>query len=327
MKTVMVTGVGAIIGYGVLRSLKLSHPDARLIGTDIYPDAVGRAWCDDFVVAPYTSSLGYNNWLTDQIKSLGIDLLIPAIEQDVDFLSDNRDLLKNLNCQVALNAGRLVEVSRDKWLMDRELLSLDEKSRINSINCGTYEELCNELGSPFLLKPRRGYASKGIVRVTNADHFALHANGLGEVLIAQSIVGTDDKEYTVSVFGDGTGELLAINVLKRKLAADGSTAKAVSILPKDVSSLIETVERLVQHFRPIGPTNLQFRETDEGWKLLEMNPRISSSTSIRTAFGYNESAMCYEFYLNGLKPTQPPIKLGHAERYIEEVTVIDRNTV
>ena len=104
MKTVMVSGVGAIIGYGVLRSLRMSHPDARLIGADIFPDAVGRTWCDDFVVAPYTSSSGYAKWLGDQVARFDVDLLIPAIEQDVDFLSDNRALLQNLNCKVVVNS-------------------------------------------------------------------------------------------------------------------------------------------------------------------------------------------------------------------------------
>ena len=327
MKTVMVSGVGAVIGYGVLRSLRKSHPDARLVGIDVYPDAVGRTWCDDFIVAPYTSSSGYAKWLSEQVARFSIDLLIPAIEQDVDFLSDNRDLLTNLNCKVAVNTRHLVETSRDKWTMDCELRSIGEQSRIETTNHGTYKELQNMLGVPFLLKPRCGYASKGIVHVSDEDLFTQHLNDLGEMSIAQRIVGSNDKEYTVSVFGDGSGQLLTISVLRRKLAADGSTTKAVSVLPEEVPALIETVKRLVHHFRPIGPTNLQFRDTDEGWKLLEINPRISSSTSIRTAFGYNESAMCFEFFLNGVTPTQPSINQGHAERYIEEVIVIDRNPV
>ena len=327
MRTAMVTGVGAIIGYGVLRSLRSSHPEVRLVGSDIYPDAVGQAWCDEFVVAPYTSDVGYSDWLRDQVSRHDIDLLIPAIEQDVDFLSDHRDLVQGLECQSVINAAHLIEVARDKWSMDRELSSIAEPSRISSRDRGEYEELRVELGSPFLLKPKRGYASKGIVRVTDAATFELHAAKLGEDLIAQQIVGSDDQEYTVSVFGDGRGRVLALCALRRKLAADGSTVKAVSALPADVPGLAETVARLVEHFRPEGPTNLQFRQTNEGWKLLEINPRISSSTSIRTAFGYNEAAMSYEYYLNGVRPTQPQIKPGHAERYIEEVVVIDRHPV
>ena len=63
MKTVLVTGVGAIIGYGILRSLRKTKNKVRLIGADIYPDAVGQAWADDFVLAPPTSSDNYLDWL------------------------------------------------------------------------------------------------------------------------------------------------------------------------------------------------------------------------------------------------------------------------
>jgi carbamoyl-phosphate synthase large subunit len=327
MRTVMVTGVGAIIGYGVLRSLRADTPGVRLIGSDIYPDAVGRFWCDEFVVAPYTSDPCYSDWLSNQISRYNVDLVVPAIEQDVDFLSDNRRLFSTIECKVVLNAEHLIEIARDKWAMDRELLSIAEPSRIHSLDQGVYEAICLELGSPFLLKPRRGYASKGIVRVSDEATFEVHAASLGNELIAQEIVGSNDHEYTVSVFGDGGGDILALSTLRRRLAADGSTSKAVSVLPGDAPGLEETVIRLVEHFRPEGPTNLQFRQTDEGWKLLEINPRISSSTSIRTAFGYNEASMSYDYYLNGVLPAQPQIKPGSAERYIEEVVVIDRHFV
>ena len=40
MTTVLVTGVGAIIGYGILRSLRQTSRPLRLIGTDIYRHAV-----------------------------------------------------------------------------------------------------------------------------------------------------------------------------------------------------------------------------------------------------------------------------------------------
>lgn len=322
MKTVMVTGVGAIIGYGVLRSLRAARPDLRLIGSDIYPDAVGQVWCDHFVNAPLTSDAAYPTWLHEQVTTNQVDLLIPAIEQDVDYLSDNRERAVQLGCPMVLNNRKLVETARDKWAMDQELVSMNEPSRIESLDRGTFEQLSAQLGLPFLLKPRRGYASKGIVRVTDQASYTAHATQLGNRLIAQRIVGSEDQEFTVSIFGDGMGAVLATSCLQRRLAADGSTSKAVST---EVAGVAEVVARLCEHFKPEGPTNLQFRKAEGEWKLLEINPRISSSTSIRTAFGYNESAMCVDYYLGGIIPTQPTTRRGYAARYIEEVIVHDRD--
>jgi carbamoyl-phosphate synthase large subunit len=324
MTTVFVTGVGAIIGYGVLRSLRKQRPDVRLVGSDIYSDAVGQVWCDEFVQAPLTSDAGYLDWLATHIARVDADLLVPGIEQDVDFLTDRRSDLLSLQCKVVSNNPTLVETARDKWSMDCALVALDEPTRIETYGSGTFDDLVATLGLPFLLKPRRGYASKGIVRVDSNETFALHSDGLGNHLIAQKIVGSNDREFTVSVFGDGIGGYHAISSLQRKLAPDGSTAHAVSRDPKDIAGV---VERLCAHFKPLGPTNLQFREVDGGWKLLEINPRISSSTSIRAAFGYNEAAMCLDYFLLGIPPTQPPLRLGRASRYIEDVVSLDRNSV
>lgn len=322
MTTVLVTGVGAIIGYGVLRSLRKADKNIRLIGADIYPDAVGQAWADKFVVAPLTSSDNYLAWLEKTIVENQVDLVIPAIEQDVHYFSDHRDIFSGLSVNVVLNDQRLISLTRDKWLMHQELASIESKARIASYLEGDFDSLSRILGLPFILKPRCSYASKGLVRVHNETDFISSAEKLGHDLMAQPIIGTDDEEYTVAIFGDGLGNVCSSITLQRRLAADGSTAKA---WVKQHDELDEVVSSLCAHFKPIGPTNLQFRKDKTDWKLLEINPRISSSTSLRTAFGYNEAEMCINFYLESKKITQPNIKEGFAARYIEDCIIYARD--
>ncbi|MDD0976764.1 ATP-grasp domain-containing protein [Pseudomonas fontis] len=323
MKTVMVTGVGAIMGYGLLKSLRASAPDIVLLGTDIYNDAAGRAWCDVFEQAPLTSSAEYPAWLAQVVKTHQVDLLIPGIEQDLHWLSDHRELLEQIGCNAVLNCRALIDLSRDKWAMDQALAALDEPCRIPSYLSGSFESLTAALGLPFLLKPRRSYASKGLVWVESQSDFEPHAHLLGEVLMAQPIIGNAEQEYTVAVFGDGLGASFGSITLQRRLAADGSTAKA---WVRQDATLDQTVARLCRHFKPVGPTNLQFRRAADGsWKLLEINPRISSTSSMRRAFGFNEAAMCLEFFLEHKQPAEPQIRPGFAVRYIEEHVVYDRD--
>lgn len=322
MTTVLVTGVGAIIGYGILRSLRASGRDVRLVGSDIYPDAVGQQWCDHFAQAPLTSSPGYVDWLERVLLDQQVDLVFPGIEQDVHFFSEHRKLFQRLGAAVVLNEAHLVELTRDKWLMHEELAGIACPLRIPSFLEGSFAELAASLGLPFLLKPRRSYASKGIVRVYKEADFAPHVLELGSRLMAQPIVGSDDEEYTVAAFGDGAGGVAAMIVLQRRLSADGSTAKA---WVRQDSALERVVASLCAHFKPVGPTNLQLRRDGDGWKLLEINPRISSTTSMRSAFGYNEAAMCIDFYLERKAISQPPLLQGFATRYIEDVIVYDRD--
>lgn len=323
MKTVMVTGVGAIMGYGLLKSLRAAEPSVRLIGADIYDDAVGRAWTDVFEQAPLTCAAEYGHWLGDTLARHKVDLLIPGIEQDIHWLSDNRALLETFDCQVVLNNQKLIELSRDKWAMDQALMALGDPSRIPSLLSGDFHSLKAALGLPFLLKPRRSYASKGLVWVREERDFTPHAALLGDYLMAQPIIGSAADEFTVAAFGDGQGDAGPTITFRRSLASDGSTAKA---WVEQHDSLDQTVARLCRAFQPVGPTNLQFRRGGDGtWSLLEINPRISSTSSIRSAFGYNEAAMCLDHYLDRKTLVQPAIRRGFAVRFIEDFIVYDRD--
>ena len=322
MTTVMVTGVGAIIGYGLLRSLRASMPDVRLIGTDIYSDAVGQAWCNAFEQAPLTASSDYLDWLQHVVKKHRVDLVIPGIEQDVHHFSDHRERILGFGTQLVINNARLIDLSRDKWAMHQQLLALHDDSRIPSFRVGDYAMLADQLGIPFILKPRRSYASKGIVKISSLEDFDAHKVRFGEHLMAQPIVGSDDEEYTVAVFGDGIGGISAFIILQRRLAPDGSTVKA---WVRNSDSLMSVVSRLCAHFYPLGPTNLQFRREGKDWKLLEINPRVSSTTSMRSAFGYNEAAMSVRYFLHGALPMQPKTRPGYAVRFIEDYVIYDRD--
>lgn len=321
MFRVLVTGVGAVIGYGILRSLRQTQENFFLLGADIYADAVGQAWSDTFEQAPLTSDPAYPDWLSSVLTRHAIDLVFPGIEQDVHFYSDHRDLFEKTSTKCVLNAKPLIDFSKDKWLMDQELARIGSQVRIPSFIQGNFSFLAATLGLPFLMKPRRSYASKGIVTIRAEADFERHAARLGEYYLAQPIIGSDKEEYTVAVFGNGHGETSAAIAMRRELAPAGSTAKA---WVRDEESLLHEAKALCHHFQAVGPTNMQFRKDGASWKLLEINPRISSATSLRTAFGYNEALMSVRFY-EGKPVVQPEIQPGFAVRYIEDFIVHDRD--
>ena len=86
----------------------------------------------------------------------------------------------------------------------------------------------------------------------------------------------------------------------------------------DNSPFDDAVRRLCSFYKPVGPTNFQFRVHDGDVKLLEINPRISSASSIRAAFGYNEAVMALEYFLNNRIPPVPQTGSGQAVRYVED---------
>lgn len=315
MTNVLVSGASGIVGYGVLRSLRRSAQRLRLIGTTIYPDSVAPAFCDVFEQAVPTSDPGYLSWLKATVEKHAVDLLIPGIEADVYKWAEHTEEIAASGAKILLNDPTLIALCKDKWLFYERLSQFNTPYAIESSLVADYDELQSRFGIPFLLKPRRGFGSKGIVRVHEPETFRQWREKIGETLMAQPLVGTDDEEYTASAFGDGKGGFFAVMAMKRRLSSDGFTEKAEVVASSEIT---DAVSALCRCFAPVGPTNFQFRKHRGLLKLLEINPRVSSSTSIRAAFGYNEAEMAIEYFLGNKQPVQPLIRGGRAVRYVED---------
>ena len=80
---VLITGVGAIIGYGVIKSLRKTDLDVCIIGMDIYDDAVGQHWCDQFIQSIPASDIEYITFLKNIIKEHNINIVFFGTEQEI----------------------------------------------------------------------------------------------------------------------------------------------------------------------------------------------------------------------------------------------------
>lgn len=312
-KTILVSGASGIVGYGILRSLS-GFDDVRLIGSSIYPVSPANAFADHFELAPRTTEAEYLGWLTELIKERSIDVLIPGIEIDMEVWNANRKMLSESGAIVLLNNERLIELCLDKWRFYGRLVeAIPELAIKTQLSPDGFE-------FPMLLKPRRGFGAKGIRVVKSQTELDEVSHLVGSELMVQEIVGDDDSEYTISGFFNSQGELRALFQLRRHLSNFGYTEYAETV---DIPEMHGIISALAKEFNPIGPTNFQFRRTADGWKLLEINPRISSATSIKTAFGYNECRMALDHFVYGKEIVQPELRRGRAIRYIEDHITYD----
>lgn len=320
---VVVTGVGAIIGQGIIRSLRRSRRAVHVVGVDRSDASPGPRMCDDFRKKPACdeSAPEYLAFWRRMLHEEAIDLVLPGLENDVHYLDSVRDALSDTGARIALNRHELIVLTADKWVFG-EALAAGGFTRIPSLVDTDWETAVRVLGPPpLLLKPRRGNGSRGIVRLRDAEDFAYWSRRAGVDFLLQRIVGTDDEEYTVGAFGLGDGRTLPPIVFRRRLSPAGNTQSVEVVSDPEIAA---ATRNLCAHFQPIGATNLQFRKERGQCFLLEINPRISSSTSLRAAFGYNEAAMSIDFHLHGRVPATPRIRGGRGWRYSEDFVVHDR---
>ncbi|WP_275788481.1 ATP-grasp domain-containing protein [Pararhizobium gei] len=317
--TVVVTAVGALIGQGIITSLRKVGLTVRVIGVDRNAGGIGPYWCDGFRAKPAVDegSHEYLDFWMRLIEDEKVDLVLPGLESDVLFFSRNRAAFADLSARIVLNNPALVELAQDKWDFGAELARLGFPV-IPARLQGSWAECAAEFGAPLLLKPRRGNGSRGIAVLRDEVDFDYWSRKAKDAFMIQKFIGSDEQEFTVGAFGFGDGTALPPIVFRRTLSVAGNTQYAEVV---DHPVLATIVEKMAALFKPVGPTNYQFRMDGETPYLLEINPRFSSSTSLRAAFGYNEAAMAVEWYLHGRKPAPPQITPGRGWRYYEDYVV------
>jgi carbamoyl-phosphate synthase large subunit len=315
--SVLVTGTGAIIGQGIIKSLRKSKYSVRLVGVDRSNRSPAPYLCDAFHQKPPCEDETPDciAFWRDILTRERVDIVMPGLEVDVFFLDAQRQLFKQLGVTVVINRSELIALSADKWKLGEELADIGLPNIPASVP-ENWEQAVSELGTPpLLLKPRSGNGSRGIARLYDEIDFDYWRAKSGDNWMLQRIVGDDCNEFTVGVFGFGDGESIAPITLKRRLSGAGNTLEAQVV---NDSVIEEATQRLTRYFKPLGPTNYQFRKEGDIAYLLEINPRFSSSNSLRTAFGFNEAEMAIDYFKFRRSPQIPLIKAGTAWRYSED---------
>ncbi len=321
--TILITGVGAIIGYGLINSLKKSKYNCRIIGIDIFHDAVGQKWCDKFIQGVRADSEEFISFINNLISTEKVDLVIPGIEQDLKALIEGFEQLDH-SAKYSLNNKALYKTFDDKKLTYKFLEGIADLIPYIDYSEKLFEEAKEKFGLPFILKQDISYASKGVAVINEEKDFDFYIDRFGSGCMAQQKLDIKDREYTCSLFGLGDGKFINPTCLRRELSQEGATKKALNV--KVDATLLETMTKICNKCHFEGPTNLQFIEYEDKYLLLEINGRVSSSTSMRELFGVNEAEMCIDHYLMNIEPETKSQRYGTIMRYIGDA-YFDSNTL
>lgn len=317
---ILVTGVSGIIGYGVVKSLQSSKYDCNIIGIDIYDDAVGQDWCNYFEKGVMANSDKFPKFIYNLIIKYNIDLVIPCIEAELEVLMKHKELYDQLEVKFVLNNEDIYHHLHNKSKTYHFLYNKIEQ--IPTLIGGAdleYKYVTDKFNIPFILKKNISYASQGVVVINDKRDFDYWKYKFSDGYICQKKI-QGDNEYTISVFGTQNGEYVNMIVLWRQLG-NGITVKAKCIEADD--EMLDYVNRICNIIKPIGPTNIQLIKDGNKYLLLEVNARVSASTSMRTKFGVNEAEMCIEYFLLNKVPDKREQKRGSAIRYLKDIIKYD----
>lgn len=315
---IYVSAATSVVGYGILKCLRTYYNNTvQLYGSTSHSDSFLPYFCDEcFCSVPTTDSPEYLEWLSSFLLSHSISYAIPSIDPELVIWARNRKIFDAAQVVPLINSPPLIDLCSDKWLFYKRLASTMPSVAIPTSISNDY----HEYPTPFLLKPRSGYGGRGIQVINSPSEYSHFSHLIGDLYVKQPIVSTADHEYSLSAFFGKQSELLDYICLRRKLAYAGYTESAI-LDSSDYSGILKDI---AGSFLPVGPTNIQFRMEGAEIRLLEINPRISSATSIRSIYGYNEAAMLIEYARNGSRHMAKARKVNKDKRvyrFLEEVTL------
>lgn len=322
MINALVTGAGALLGQGIIRSLRRSALDVRIVAVDPSPLAAGLHWADDAYLVPFANDPSYLPRIRQIIDEASIDIVLVGTDVELELFASARELIESeQSTKILVSNRRIVQMADDKYETAKYFSENGFASPLSARPEDKEEmaDLIERVGFPLIVKPRRGARSIGVSKVDNRDQLSRAVEGRANVVV-QECVGTDECEYTASaIYFDGQPTLA---IVMRRDLRDGNTYRAFT---DQSPSLHDITKAWGESLKPFGPANFQFRLDNDGVpKVFEINSRFSGTTPLRQLVGFDEVSMCVRHLVLEEDIVQPTISDATILRHWSE-TVIPSN--
>lgn len=334
---ILITSVGSLVGQNILDALESRRSICTVIGVDASVESPRLYRCDRVYQVPRIEEFDHlSDTLLAIIEEETPTLVLPGRDHDVVLLSTLRERIPSLSSIIPCGSSSMASLMQDKWLsfLFAKKYSLPFASSFLYTNENELDDLRNFAhihGFPLVAKPRHGFGSGGIRFIVNFDQLILLA-ARGPILVQECL--EPFFEY------DGLAEDLALGVPlffqipeRTQIASqtivgkDGSVSQVFSSFNRQLAGRCEYSEaisddRLTKIGKDFasalfqegwyGNVNIQLNKDREGnWKVFELNPRMTGSTSARLHLGYDEigiiaKAFCPECTFPNLTTHLPP---------------------
>jgi carbamoyl-phosphate synthase large subunit len=293
---VAITGVSGDVGRGAIVGLQANPADAEpiwILGLDAIPDFPSKCFLDGFVRLPLVKEDGYVDALSAALRAHEIEVLLTGIDSEISLLSAARHRLPTAT-KVPLAPRKLVEAADDK-LLTAEFLS----------SCGIgapatcRAEAPVDIGLPVVAKPRRGHGSQGVTVLYDQDARRAFLESQPRNYCLQRYI--EGREITVGFLYDSVGVMRDAIAMERTLE-DGRTVRARVLNDPSIFRFMEEFGRKVSG---VGAINAQLRwHEHEGPIVFEINARLSGSTEMRVAVGFNDPLRLAQHFGRGMPITR-----------------------
>jgi carbamoyl-phosphate synthase large subunit len=313
---IAITGAGAVLGQGIIKSLRASSLDCEILAFDPHPLSVGLYWADRPGLIPLAKEEAYKDAIERMLERDRPNAVLVGTDVELAiFARYRKQWEERYSTHIIVSDENVVEIADDKY-QTAQFLNANGLSHPESVlpeDGEALEALIARHGFPLIVKPRRGARAIGLSLAKDRDELTAAIKGR-DGLVVQQMAGPEHEEYTAgALYFDGA---VQASIIMRRDLRDGNTYRAyVDEFPEYHAY----VHAIADALKPHGPANFQFRVDPEGTpRLFEINARFSGTTPMRAIAGFNEVEMCLRKVLEGKKIVQPAVRKGVILRYLQE---------
>ncbi|NJW53419.1 ATP-grasp domain-containing protein [Salinimicrobium oceani] len=318
MNRILVTGAGALLGQGILRSLNHSKKEYFVISADPDVRATGHALADKSYIIPSATENNYLGKIEEIIQKEAIEIILIGTDVELPLFAIKKNYLEDkYKIKVVVSNTEVVEIANNKWLTAEFLRHKGFPFPISALttdNSGI-NNLLKNADFPFIAKPVDGARSKGI-KIINSRKDLEEVTRYENNLVVQEKLGEDEGEFTTGCLVIN-GKCVAVVSLVRDLR-DGNTWRAYR---KGDSPYDLAIAKIAEELGVEGPANFQYRIKNGQPVIFEINCRFSGTTPIRLMFGFNEVEALVEYYLNEKPIKKPNLRQGTVLRTFSDIFV------
>jgi len=341
--TVMVTGVGGG-GHGaqILKALKMSELNYKIVGCDITPYSSGLQEVDYPYVVPLAKDIAYIDTILDICEKHDVKMLFHGSESELLTMANERFWIEREGIILPINSDETIKTCMHKF----ETISFLRKNgfpHLSSVLVSDSDDIEIVFGMlPVVLKPSfNSGGSKNVLLVQTFQELAAFAMSFDSypIMIAQEYIGTSNDEYTVGILCDMDGNLINSIAVKRDINSSMSRRLKIDnqyVISSGISQgrigrfpeVTETCEQIALKLGCRGAMNLQCRLVDGKVYVFEINPRFSGTTSLRAMVGYNEPDILIRKHILG-EDIEPHFayKEGYIARSLKETFIGDPDAI
>ena len=320
MKKILITSIGSLVGQNIFETLDKRDRDFKIIGTNSIANAPVYEIDKTYLVSETNmDSSHFTKELSDIIKKEMPDLIIPGRDIDVIILSQLKKDFADTNCCFLTGESHLAELMEQK-MMSYEFAVKESLPFVETVVCDmesnkkAIDQFVEKYGFPLLLKPVKGFASRGVSIVLNYDQLKRLSS---PVMVLQEYLGDVDEinkfkkiiengslplfysleenKYSFQIFIDSSGNL------KGKFATihDMKKGASVSVEPNNNEASDKIMDQFFNAFKKngwFGPLNIQMQKSSitGDLKAYEFNGRFTGATAARYFLGYDEIGFALE---------------------------------